>query len=142
MLRAISVRQPWAWAIIHAGKSVENRTAIHSWRRAVGQTIGIHAAQRFDLDGMLTVFQLSGFMVLKAEAGALIGYVDVLDVHPANGCCEPWGQQYRTRRTGGHVEVLYDVCHLVLANPRPIEPIPMRGMLGLWRLPPDLSAVA
>lgn len=23
---ALSVRQPWAWAIIHAGKDIENRT--------------------------------------------------------------------------------------------------------------------
>ena len=26
-MKALSVRQPWAWAIIHAGKDVENRSA-------------------------------------------------------------------------------------------------------------------
>ena len=25
--QAFSVRQPWAWAILHAGKDVENRSA-------------------------------------------------------------------------------------------------------------------
>ena len=25
MMKAISIRQPWAWAILHAGKRVENR---------------------------------------------------------------------------------------------------------------------
>ena len=38
-LRAISVRQPWAWAIIHAGKDCENRNmaAAKSFRPAVGK---------------------------------------------------------------------------------------------------------
>ncbi len=26
MMLAISIRQPWAWAVIRAGKDVENRT--------------------------------------------------------------------------------------------------------------------
>ena len=49
--KAISIRQPWAWAIIHAGKRVENRRwDPHSGnaaaaRRLVGQTILIHAAK-------------------------------------------------------------------------------------------------
>ena len=25
-MKALTVQQPWAWAIIHAGKTVENRT--------------------------------------------------------------------------------------------------------------------
>lgn len=25
IVKALSVRQPWAWAIVHAGKDVENR---------------------------------------------------------------------------------------------------------------------
>jgi hypothetical protein len=24
-MRALSIRQPWAWAILHAGKDIENR---------------------------------------------------------------------------------------------------------------------
>jgi hypothetical protein len=44
--RAISIRQPWAWAILHAGKDVENRsaTAIRSFRQAVGNRVMLHAS--------------------------------------------------------------------------------------------------
>jgi hypothetical protein len=35
-MRALTVRQPWAWAIIHAGKGVDNRSTKHPrwWSRA------------------------------------------------------------------------------------------------------------
>ena len=44
-MRAITLWQPWAWAIAHAGKDVENRT----WappRTVLGQRIAIHAGKR------------------------------------------------------------------------------------------------
>ena len=51
--RAISIRQPWAWAVIHGGKDVENRseTAARAYRPAVGQRVFIHAsASRLSAD--------------------------------------------------------------------------------------------
>jgi hypothetical protein len=46
--RAISIRQPWAWAIVHAGKDCENRSlnAARAYRPAIGQRIFIHASAR------------------------------------------------------------------------------------------------
>ena len=46
LLRAISIRQPWAWAVIHAGKDVEDRsaTAPRQFKSAVGQRVLIHAS--------------------------------------------------------------------------------------------------
>jgi hypothetical protein len=46
-LKAISVRQPWAWAIIYAGKDVGNRrrAALVNLQRAVGQWVCIHTSQ-------------------------------------------------------------------------------------------------
>ena len=46
-MKALTVIQPWAWAIAHAGKRVENRT----WgppRDVIGQRIAIHAGRRLD----------------------------------------------------------------------------------------------
>jgi hypothetical protein len=43
-MRALTVRQPWAWAIVHGGKDVENRT-----RNLAGSyrgPVAIHAALR------------------------------------------------------------------------------------------------
>ena len=46
---ALSVRQPWAWALVHGGKDVENRTemAIRNgrMRAQIGKRIAIHAGK-------------------------------------------------------------------------------------------------
>ncbi len=48
--RTLAVRQPFAWAILHGGKDIENRseTAARSMAGAVGQRIFIHAAKSFN----------------------------------------------------------------------------------------------
>ena len=46
-MRGLTLHQPWAWAIAHAGKNVENRT----WAPPaymIGERIAIHAGKRFD----------------------------------------------------------------------------------------------
>lgn len=40
-MKALSIRQPWAWAILHAGKRVENRT----WSSSFRGTFLLHAAK-------------------------------------------------------------------------------------------------
>ena len=48
--RALSVRQPWAWAIVSGYKDVENRSqgfADVIAPRALGKTIFIHASKHF-----------------------------------------------------------------------------------------------
>jgi hypothetical protein len=49
---AITLKQPWAWAVAYAGKNVENRT----WApkaSIIGTRIAIHAGMGFDRDGMI-----------------------------------------------------------------------------------------
>ena len=36
---AITVQQPWAWAICFAGKRVENRPKLHPWESLIGETV-------------------------------------------------------------------------------------------------------
>ena len=45
--RAIAIRQPFAWAVIHSGKDVENRRARdrHLFESAVGERVLIHASK-------------------------------------------------------------------------------------------------
>lgn len=45
-MMAISIRQPWAWAILHGGKDVENRV----WPTKYRGSILIHAAKRYEPD--------------------------------------------------------------------------------------------
>lgn len=161
-MKAITVQQPWAWAIIHGGKNVENRTRIGTWSKLAGQTIAIHAGQRWSERGAgswevrrsLASVELgwpaddsevwSGDMLgeygEQFSRGAVIGLVDVVEVHPEQGgCCQPWGEQ-SYYDVDGRKRV--DIVHLVLEEPRPVEPYPIRGALGAWTCPDIVSAGA
>lgn len=149
-MRILTVRQPWAWAIIHGGKTVENRG-----RNIAGTyrgPIAIHAAQALDLSAFSgRVAALTAAAKAHTarttdpmESGAwfhhrghIIGVVDLVDVHHADdeACrsavdgspCSPWAE-----RTG---------WHLVLENPRAVDqPIPLKGALGLRTLDDETTA--
>ncbi|TFC59431.1 MULTISPECIES: ASCH domain-containing protein [unclassified Cryobacterium] len=129
-MRVITVQQPWAWAIIHGGKNVENRV-----RNLAGQYRGplaIHAGltgASFDGDhGDLWPFDE------RHVTGAIIGVVNLRATHHAEFCteadehgevCSKWAEP--------------DVWHLELDDPRALaEPIPFRGALGMRTLPPEV----
>lgn len=132
---ALSVRQPWAWAILHAGKNFENRVkrAITMGAMKRGR-ICIHASKGMTRDeyedGKRFIerarSELScGFAITNMPRpdallrGGIIGTVDVIDiVHEA---ASPW---------------FVGPWALVLKNPDPLdEPIPVGGDLGYfnWR---------
>lgn len=48
-MMGLTLMQPWAWAIAHAGKDVENRTWAPN-RKFIGQRIAIHAGRNYDSD--------------------------------------------------------------------------------------------
>lgn len=141
-MRVLTVRQPFAWAIIHGGKDVENRprniageyrgpVAVHAGR--AGASFDAKHPDLWPFDSRHTL-------------GAIIGVVDLVGVHTSRDreCarllgihetgeqdwaagCSPWAEHDRT--------------HLVLANPRPLsDPIPFRGTLGLRTLPAEVEA--
>ena len=144
-LRALTVRQPWAWAIIHGHKTVENRPRpIHSHRGP----LAIHAGLNWETDATTDpalreawdryATSTLGKSSIEIRFGAVIGVVDLVGCHfhgdPEVPCdaagatlpCTPWSQPNR--------------WHLELANPRRIVPVPARGALSLWRLPEDVDA--
>ncbi|MDD5394961.1 MAG: ASCH domain-containing protein [Thiothrix sp.] len=43
-MKALSIQQPWAWAILNAGKDIENR----DWYTPVRGRILIHAGKKID----------------------------------------------------------------------------------------------
>lgn len=153
-MRAITVRQPWAWAIIHGGKDVENRT--RNIAGAYRGPVAIHVALSIGDAAAWTAPNVQAALLAHdvetdwpLTLGRIIGVVDLVDVHsglnserarlravrscyqPGKpwGPCSPWAMP--------------DHHHLVLANPRPLaEPIPYKGRLGLWTLPDDVLAGA
>jgi hypothetical protein len=134
---ALSVRQPWAWAIIHAGKDVENRSwspaggnARQARQLAVqGERIAIHAAAGMT---QLEYHEFADFWFgdlgrhepmpgLKfIDRGGIIGtvrLVDVITASPSRWFFGPLG--------------------LVLAEPEPRPFQPCKGTIApmFWLVP-------
>ena len=74
-MKALSVRQPWAWAIIHAGKDIENR----SWNTHFRGSIGIHASSNLDRDAQLPE-GIAKPAIEDLSRSAIIGLVEIVDV--------------------------------------------------------------
>ena len=142
-MRAITVRQPWAWAIMHGGKDVENRS--RNIAGAYRGPVAIHAGLApFEQDNMASrAHRLAhgGEVDTRIVFGAIVGVVDLVDAHPSQRDENAW--------TNGDVDIFpcspwaewHGPYHLVLTNPCPLRtPIPVRGRLGLWTLPDDVAA--
>jgi len=127
-IRALTIRQPWAWAICSDRKKVENRTRATHYR---GPLL-IHAGQRIDYDA-----QMPGGLAMPPMGmvlGAVIAIAELTDCHfesrswrygGSDACCGAWSE--------------LDAWHWTLANVRKLaEPIPCRGQQGLWRPPADV----
>lgn len=130
---ALSVRQPWAWAIIAGHKVIENRSAgsIRAGRMDC-RRICIHAATGLKQDE----FQWAHWRLHKHGVtcprpdqlvrGAIIGHVEVIDIISESD--SEW--------FGGQIG-------LVLKDPVRIEPIPAMGELGYfdWRASGELAEI-
>lgn len=147
-MRVLTVRQPWAWAIVHGGKDVENRTkSLGPYRGPVAIHAGLSIA-----DGSAWTDPNVEAAMLRAESipawsttlGAVIGVVDLTDEHDPTECWrKPWKWETADPVNGDLCSpwAMPDHHHLVLANARPLpRPIRARGMLGLWR--PDAGLLA
>jgi hypothetical protein len=116
---ALTVRQPWAWAIIAGFKSVENRR----WKTAVRGRILVHAGRLDEpdaLDSFLSICEGSQttpppFQFLPTRT--IIGSVEIVDCLPFERVNDPWA-------TGPW-------C-FVLRCPRPCGAIPACGFPRFW----------
>jgi hypothetical protein len=120
---ALSVRQPSAWAILHGGKDIENRTlgAIRAGRMEPGR-ICIHAATGMrEAEYRYIALRMAEIGVACPDPadlvrGAIIGTVEVTGI--VTDSDSPW--------FGG-------AAGLALRDPRPVTPIPAKGALGYFR---------
>ncbi|MBN1663410.1 MAG: ASCH domain-containing protein [Deltaproteobacteria bacterium] len=120
-MKALSVRNPWAWLIVHGIKDVENRNWASNYR---GQLL-IHASMTWDYDGALWISNHFGKIfpnVSEVTQGAIIGRVNMVD------CVTRHASKLFFGRYG-----------FVLQEPKAFEnPIPYRGQLGLFDVPEDI----
>lgn len=119
-LRVLSIRHPWAWAIVHAGKDVENRP----WTTPYRGLIGIHAGLNLAAGARVQLAAMGLRAPFDLPRGAVIGVARLVDcVRDADS---PWA-------IPGH-------WHWQLADARPLaEPVPLTGRLQLFRAPVDVA---
>jgi ASCH domain len=115
-MKVLTISQPWAWAILVAGKDVENR----GWRTSYRGPLAIHAGKTREKSWKFPRGTLKPPEDLVR--GAIVGVVDLVDVVESSP----------SKWFGG------DSYAWVLRDPRVLTtPIPCNGMLGLWNLSPQ-----
>lgn len=122
---ALSVRQPWAYAILHLGKPVENR----GWRRPnpglnFRGRVALHASAGMTRDEYESAAEFMASIgntvppAAELARGGIVGSVEIVDVVRAYD--SPW---------------FFGPVGLVLRDPRPCPFMPAKGSLGFfqWR---------
>ena len=139
-MKALSVRQPWASAIIHCGKDIENRTRRIHYRGPLLIHASKHKPTKKELVGfadfIFCVFGdrepgfcgklIASVMRESGPRGGIIGQVEVL-----YGCVtkseSPWF-------CGPYSPWFCGPYGLVLANPKPLPFREYKGRLGLFEV--------
>lgn len=127
--RALSIRQPWAWAILHAGKDVENRSwdmknTNRLWEHR--GRIAVHASQGMARDEYIHAKKFMRQLGIECphplddalQRGGIVGSVEIVDAVKKSD--SPW---------------FFGTLGLVLRDARPCEFTPVNGLLGFfdWR---------
>ncbi len=134
-MKGLSVRAPWWWYILHAGKDIENR----DWSTRYRGPLLIMASKWWEADEVAATALEVARMMGDKEGAASPSYANL---------------RYGMRSLGGHVVGLVDVVDCVassdspwfvgryglkLANPRVApNPVPFPGALTMVDVPDDV----
>jgi len=127
-MKALSIRAPWWWLILHAGKDIENR----DWPTRYRGPILIHAGKWFNPIAVRDDFKDARDMAepgrelppvsladLRAGGGMIVGHAEIVD------CVEQSKSRWFFGRYG-----------FVLRNAVALDVgIPFKGALGLFDVP-------
>lgn len=127
-MKALSIRQPWAWLIIHGGKDIENRTRhtkhrgrflVHASKGMTNKEYrdGLEFAMRAGNISLLRGFPTSQEM-LMGWCGGIIGSVVLADSRDTS--TSPW---YMGEKA------------FLLVDPKPLPLTPFKGRLGFFEVP-------
>jgi len=122
-MKTLSIKQPWAWAILHGGKMVENRT----WPTKYRGPVLIHVSKTFDKEGYLWILENSPKLFKSPiimpgpthfEMGGIIGKAEIV------GCVDflrgsPW---------------FFGPYGFLIARPEPLPFFSCKGKLGFFEV--------
>lgn len=127
VIPALSIRQPWAWLIVHGHKDIENRDWATNFRGQLLVHAGLTMPRKY-YDEITAFLRESGHLPADMPAyeeldrGGLVGWTRIVDCrreHPSF-----WKQE------GTH--------GFVLRDSRPIPFVPFKGRLGFFNVPPEI----
>lgn len=135
MMKIISVRAPWWCFLVHSNKDIENR----DWPTSYRGPVLLHASSwwkqevvELDTESALRMREATGpapkrlkmtWDEMRALGGHIVGRADIVDCVTAS--TSPWF----VGRYG-----------FVIANAKPVVPIPFKARLGLFDAPADVIA--
>lgn len=113
-MKAISIKQPWAAAIIYGGKDIENR----NWKTKFRGRVYIHASMSVDKNAPEHVWDIfEKHFDEKHAFGGIIGSVEITD------CVDKSDSKWFSGKYG-----------FVLKNPKPCEFIRYKGQLNFFEV--------
>lgn len=125
---ALSIRQPWAWMILNAGKDIENR----DWPTARRGRFLIHASKgmtRAEYENATDPLWANGGRTIDLppfedlQRGGIVGEAEIVDCVTASE--SPW---------------FNGTFGFVLRDPKPLPFIQYKGQLGFFVVPDDIIA--
>ena len=125
-MKALSIRQPWAWLILQGGKDIENR----SWPTKFRGRVLVHAAKGMTLkeydEAVDIVKQINPQIIvpsLPLQRGGIIGSVEIVDCVRQSE--SPW---------------FFGPCGFVLRDPKLLPFRPLKGALGFFNVSDEVMA--
>ena len=116
LVKALSVRQPWAHCLVHGLKRVENR----SWRTRFRGHVLIHASQKFDKQGLEWVQSqglLEGMTKSDFKTGGIVGEMTITD------CVTEMDSMWFSGKYG-----------FVVKDAKPLAFTPLKGKLSFFNV--------
>lgn len=110
-MKVLSIKQPWAWAIVSGLKPIENRVWVTKFR---GDFL-IHAGKKIDQSGIDFIKSIGISLPENFQTGGIIGWAtitDCVDHYPSRWFSGPYG--------------------FIIKNPEPVEFVPLKGQLGFF----------
>lgn len=114
---ALSLRQPWAYAILRLGKDIENRR----WRSRYRGRVILHASRTMDTAGVNYLREAGFLLPDDLPLGAYVGEVTIADCRSLAACASHWA--------------FGPWCYMLDQPLAFLTPVPGRGQLGFYRVP-------
>lgn len=133
-MRALTLRQPWAYCVTHLGKRVENRTTKPP-KGLLGTRIAIHAGLVLDEDASPPVDPpdtMAAVREIALQRGCIVATACIVALSMSAEGLRSLG--YDARWFTGPVGIVLDDVRVLR------DPILCRGKQGYWQVPPEVEA--